>query len=266
MTNIVIGKNSLIGTEMQSRFSGPDWLFLSHDKALENLGWVNSATCVINFALSPALRTRAYSPAEDIDLKLAELIRDTQSRFIMMSSRLVYGDGDNLRETNPPKPATDYARNKLQTETALTTILQNRLTILRGANVFGHEYGRKSFFGMALGKLKNQGQIVFDMNPAVERDFIAVWHVADTIARIAAAPHPGIFNLGSGYGTPCRDIAAWLIEGYGTGEIITTSDAPRDAFFLDMSKSKATFGLPDITPAMIREDCRACGAALRSLP
>ena len=265
MTNVVIGKNSLIGAEMKSHFSTLDWLFLSHDEAFANTDWVAHSRCVINFALSPALRTGPYNADEDIDLKLATLIRDTPCRFIMMSSRLVYGGGNNLREQTLPKPETDYARNKLRTETSLAEILRDRLTILRGVNVFGHEYGRRSFFGMALSSLKEKNQITFDMNPDVKRDFISVWNLADAIGKIVASPQPGIFNLGSGYGTPCRDIARWIIEGYGTGKIVSTSTDQRDSFFVDMAKTKAAFNLPDITPTMMREDCNACGIALRGL-
>jgi nucleoside-diphosphate-sugar epimerase len=183
----------------------------------------------------------------------------------MMSSRTVYGpalfDGC-LRESDKPAPQTPYARNKLHIEQRLSDRLKDRLTILRGANVFGHEMGRKSFFGMALASLKSNRQIVFDMNPAVKRDFLAVWHVADALGHIAASPKPGLYNLGSGYGTACRDIASWIIKGYGNGKIISTNDDLRDDFYLDMTKTKTAFKLPVITPAMMRQDCIDCGKTL----
>lgn len=265
MTIVVTGKNSLIGREMQKRFQGPGWLFMSHDEALADTSWIHGATCIINFALSPNLRTRPYSSDDDIDLKLAHLIQNKTIHYIMMSSRLVYGAGGRLCETDTPTPHTIYAQNKLETEKNLTDILNDRLTILRGANVFGHEYGRKSFFGMALGNLHHKGQIIFDMNPDVERDFIAAWHVAKAIANIAIEPSPGIFNLGSGYGTRCRDIATWIIEGYGSGEIISSSPELRDEFYMDMTKTNATFDVDSITPEIMRGDCQSCGKALQEV-
>lgn len=264
MTIVVVGKNGLMGTEMQRHFSGTEWLFLSHSEALADTTWTKTARCLINFAFSPALRVNDYDENEDIDSRLASLTQP-HTHYIMMSSRTVYGPApidSCLRESDKPAPQTPYAHNKLHIEQRLTDQLKDRLTVLRGANVFGHEAGRKSFFGMALASLKNKGQIVFDMDPAVKRDFLAVWHVADALGRIAASPKPGLYNLGSGYGTPCRDIASWLIEGYGSGEMVSTSDELRDDFYLDMTKTKTAFKLPAVTPAMMRQDCVDCGRAL----
>lgn len=263
MTIVVVGKNSLMGKEMQAHSSTSGWLFLTHEESLVDTSWAEQAQCVINFALSPALRTAHYNADEDIDLKLASLIRKKQSHYIMMSSRMVYGSGGCLHETDIVHPQTIYAKNKRITECSLIDMLDDRLTILRGANVFGHEYGRKSFFGIALSNLRHKGLITFDMNPDVERDFIATWHVADAIVKIVAVPQSGIFNLGSGYGTKCRDIASWIIEGYGAGEIISTNNEMRDGFYLDMSKTKTHFDVSNITPLIMRKDCQICGAALK---
>lgn len=266
MTIVVVGKNSLMGTELQKRFPGSEWLHLSHKEALENLSWADKATCVINFAFSPVLRSRAYTEKEDIDFRLAQMA-GRQAHYIMMSSRTVYGTAisNKLIETDTPHPKTFYAQNKWHIEQNLTDFCADRLTILRGANVFGHEFGRTSFFGMALTNLKNMGQIVFDMAPAVKRDFIAAWHVADALALIARNPKAGLFNLGSGYGTACADIGSWIIEGYGSGDIISTNDERRDDFYLDMTKTKSVFGVADITPDMMRDDCRNCGETLKGI-
>ncbi len=267
MSIVVVGKNSMMGREMQRHFSGAEWLFLDHKQALSDQSWVNDARCVINFAFSPVLRHHEYDAAQDIDLKLARAM-NSQCHYIMVSSRAVYGPGisNRLFETNTPHPQTLYGQNKWHIEQQLHDLCGDRLTILRCANVFGHEYGRRSFLGMALTNLKNMGEIVFDMNPEVRRDFIAVWHVARTIGAIASAPKAGLYNLGSGYGTPCQDIASWVIKGYGKGVMISTSDERRDDFYLDMEKTQATFKIPAITRAMLEQDCFDCGAKLKGLP
>jgi len=266
MTIVVVGKNSMMGREMQKHYSEPDWLFLSHDEAFADTAWGKKARCVINFALSPAMRTAEYNPAEDIDLRLAQTI-PADTHYIMMSSRTVYGpapaDGC-LKEEHKPNPQTIYARNKLETESRLQDMHGDHLTILRGANVFGYEFGRRSFLGMALGNLKAKNEIIFDMNPLVKRDFISAQNVSRALGIMSTKPQNGIFNLGCGYGTACGEVAAWIIEGYGQGSVSSTSDEMRDAFYLDMSKAEAAFNLPAITPDTLKAECVACGQQLRS--
>lgn len=265
MSIVVVGKNSMMGREMQKHFSGNRWMYLSHTQAQADASWTDNARCVINFAFSPALRHHEYDADQDIDLKLARAM-NPQCHYIMVSSRAVYGPGvsNRLFETNTPHPQTLYGQNKWRIEQRLHEFCGDRLTVLRCANVFGDEYGRHSFFGMALTNLKNMGQVVFDMNPEVRRDFIAVWHVARAIGTIAQTPLTGLYNLGSGYGTPCQDIAEWIIKGYGKGEIVSTSDERRDDFYLDMEKTHAAFKLPLITRAMLAQDCFDCGAKLKA--
>lgn len=266
MSIVVVGKNSMMGREMQRHFSGAAWNFLDHVQAQNDLSWANDAQCVINFAFSPVLRHHEYDADQDIDLKLVRAM-NPDCHYIMVSSRAVYGPGvsNRLFETNTPRPQTLYGQNKWRIEQQLADVCGARLTALRCANVFGHEYGRRSFFGMALTNLKNMGQVVFDMNPEVRRDFIAVWHVVRAIGVMAQAPKAGLYNLGSGYGTSCQDIAAWIIKGYGKGEVVSTSAERRDDFYLDMEKTHATFKLPPITRTMLEQDCFDCGARLKGL-
>lgn len=266
MSIVVVGNNSMMGREMQRHFSGAGWIFLGHAQAQADLSWADDAQCVINFAFSPVLRHHEYDEAQDIDLALVRAMKP-QCHYIMISSRAVYGPSvsNRLFETNAPHPQTLYGQNKWRIERQLGDACGDRLTVLRCANVFGHEYGRRSFFGMALTNLKNMGQIVFDMNPEVRRDFIAVWYLVRAVGKIAQAPQAGLYNLGSGYGTPCQDIASWIIKGYGTGEIVSTGDERRDDFYLDMEKTNAAFKLPPVTRAMLEQDCFACGQKLKGL-
>lgn len=266
MTFVVVGKNSMMGREMQKHYSEPEWLFVSHDEAFANTEWKDRADCVINFALSPALRAAEYNPAEDVDNKLAQII-SADTHYIMMSSRTVYGpspQGRCITETDKPNPQTIYARNKLETENRLQDSHGGHLTILRGANVFSYEYGRRSFFGMALNGLKAHNEIVFDMNPLVKRDFISASNVCRALGLIMEKPQNGIFNLGCGYGTSCHDIASWIIEGYGQGLISSTSDEMRDEFCLDMKKTRAAFELPAFTSETLKTECVAIGEQLRN--
>lgn len=268
MTIVVTGKTSMIGQHLQKHAGTSSWRFLGHDEALQDKAWQKDCTCLINLAFSPALRLGEYAPENDIDSHLARSIRESQAHFIMMSSRTVYGPAPapdyKLIESMPPAPETMYAKNKLQIEKILVdTLGHNRVTLIRGANVFGHEAGRQSFFGIALSRLREKGEIYFDMNPDVRRDFLAVWHVANALVVIARNPEPGLYNLGSGFPTSCRDIAQWLIDGYGSGNIRSGGQEYKDPFYMDMTHTHSTYALPDITPDILKADCINCGKTLR---
>jgi len=188
--------------------------------------------------------------------------------YIMLSSRMVYGQGDRsfgLTEEQTPAPSNPYGISKLTVERSLESILApERLTILRLSNIFGFEKGRGSFFGRMMTSLADSKKIVFDMGADTQRDFLAVHRLADALAQIAARPVPGVFNIGAGFGAKCGDIAAWLIAGYGAGGLEVISPEIRDQFSLDVAKARKTWSLPAVTPALLCEDVTACGKMLRA--
>lgn len=260
MSIFVIGKNGLLGQSLKIH---KDWQFLSHTDAVGETSWIKNASCIINCAFSPALRTGPHQEDEDLDLKLARLVQEkSDCHYIMLSSRAVYGVSDVLVgwiENDTPTPISFYARNKLLIEHSLQNLLPNRLTILRLATMFGYELHRTSFFGLAMTGLKEHNTITLDMRPDVPRDFFPVWRFADAMRVIAGNPQAGIYNLGSGHGTQCGNIASWLIAGYGQGEIVSAKDY-KDPFYLNMGKTYAAWtGLHKTSTKDIREDTLLCG-------
>ncbi|HBR69908.1 MAG TPA: hypothetical protein DEA55_11090 [Rhodospirillaceae bacterium] len=268
MSVVVVGRSSFMAEEVRKK-APREWLFLSHKEAIENTAWADKARCIINFAFDPKLRTEGYNEPGDIDSRLARLIKNSSSHYIMLSSRMAYGPSVHadrgMREGDPASPVNPYGNSKLKVEKSLLEILgAERLTVLRMSNVFGFEPGRRSFLGMAQTRLAEEGKIVYDMSPLVSRDFIPVWRVADALFKIAAAPSPGVYNLGAGFGIQTGLIAEWLIEGYGAGELHVNKFSQADAFWLDMTKARRTFGLEAFTVEDLRTDFLECGRMLKS--
>lgn len=262
MTLIAVGKSSFLARAVAAK-NPPGWVFLSHEEALGNTAWTRDAGCVVNFAFSPRLRTENYMASEDIDSRLLAL---APAKYIMLSTRMVYGPADGtLDETHAAQPNTAYGANKLLVEQALQARAADRVTILRLSNIFGHEYGRSTFFGHALTTLKDKGEIAFDMNPDQQRDFLSVWRFADMLLTVTENPHAGVFNLGSGTGTACGDIARWLIEGYGAGKLVVNDSGKKDEFRLDTTKLRKAYDLPIVMTQDIKQDCIAVGKNLARL-
>jgi nucleoside-diphosphate-sugar epimerase len=267
----VVGKNSLIAGALRREEATGHWCFVGHEEALTGTQWLRDVDVVINCAFDPRLKTQAYEAEFDADLKIASLLRDRDEvRYVMLSSRLVYGvqtSDARLTESVMPQPDRPYGMAKLRTEQELLGALGERLTVLRLSNVFGAEYqaGRSNFFAIALRTLLEQGRIVLDMNPAVQRDFIPVESVARALIDISNTIRPGVFNIGAGHGTPTGHIAQWLIEGFGAGQVVVSNARDYDAFWLDIDRARQAFGFAGVPASEIREHCLRLGSDLRAL-
>ncbi|PCI99951.1 MAG: hypothetical protein COB14_05220 [Alphaproteobacteria bacterium] len=262
----VIGKNSFMARLIREKNIGKDWLWLSHNEAMDSDEWLDNTRCVINFSYAPDLRKNKYNAALDIDTKLAKRIQASDIHYIMLSSRMVYGTQDTplLTESLTPNPQNIYGANKHQIEQNLIEILgQPRVTILRLSNVFGFEPNRASFFGMALTKLAQENCITYDMSPFTKRDFLSTWRFGQDLEYIAQRPTGGIFNLGSGIGLETGRIAQWLIDGYGKGSLLIKDMSIRDIFWLNMQKTRDCFRLPDYTLHDLQQDCTLCGTLMK---
>lgn len=271
MTVAVIGKNSFLARALYKTAGAAQdtdgWRFLSHDEALADHGWTQGLRAVVNFAFAPQMSACGYDAALDVDTQLAQLVTGGAAHYVMISSRKVYGASARpvaLREDGPVHPDSPYGAAKLAIEASLEdTLGQERLSIIRPSNIFGVEPGRKTFFGMALTRLLDEGKIVYDFNPDVPRDFLSVWRFSADLMRILNAPQAGVFNLGAGFGTACGDIASWLMEGYGRGELVVADDVTKDAFWMDMTKTRAAYGLDAYSPEDQKADCLRVGKALK---
>lgn len=270
MTVLAVGVSSFVAKSVRARRDAADWAFVGHeDAAAGNFPDFpgGGPSCVVSFALDPRARAGEVTPETNLDARLAQRFRDSGAHYVMLSSRQVYGPAPEdgiLRETMPPAPVTPYGKAKLTIERSLVDLLgPDRVTILRIANVFGYEIGRRSFLGMALTRLREEGRIVYDMSPLTRRDFIPVARLAEALVGICAAPEGGIFNLGSGIGVETGLIAEGLAEGFGGGELLATDLTRRDEFRLHMGKMHDQWGIAPIYKDDIYADCVALGRRLK---
>jgi nucleoside-diphosphate-sugar epimerase len=187
----------------------------------------------------------------------------------MLSTRKVYSAEDRwgaTEETPAEGDETAYGRNKALTEKAVRAACGERLGIFRLSNVFGYEYShpvpRRSFLGQLLFSLKQKNVIFFDMHPSTQRDFIPVETCARLLAARAAEGYAGTLNLGSGFAIPCGDLASWVMEGFGGGELICDPMQVRDEFFLNMDQWRSRFPLA-VSEAELRDYCVALGRRLK---
>jgi dTDP-4-dehydrorhamnose reductase len=222
---------------------------------------------VVNFAFNPRLYREVYEPALDVDSKIAEKIAGRLFRYVLLSSRAVYGADAkwNAREVAETEGDSIYGMNRISVERAVTARLDPaRLTILRISNTIAYEFqpGRRdTFMSILLGTLRERGEVHFEMSPQTRRDFITDDYFCRVLRRLIEVGATGIFNVGCGFPVATGDIAGWIIEGFGNGRLIIGSDEVRDEFFLNTNRLRERVGVA-LSSEALRDRCREIGRRL----
>jgi nucleoside-diphosphate-sugar epimerase len=213
---LVIGKNSFIGSNFARWSKCAD--IISHTE-IDSVDFKNY-NAVVNCCISPDYRNSVYDEKNDIDFIVSKKAQKSNIRHVMISSRKVYGTSNELKtytEDSPINPVDFYSENKFITEEKIRNNLE-KYTILRGTNVFGNEYGRKSFMGFCLTQLKDNDKIIFNISGDIKRDFVHVDEVSRILKKVCSVGKNDTYNLSSGYGLTISDISKLLIAGKGSGE------------------------------------------------
>jgi nucleoside-diphosphate-sugar epimerase len=186
-----------------------------------------------------------------MDFIVAQKAQKSNSHYVMISTRKVYGISDELRsynETSEINPVDRYSENKFITEEKVRNELEY-YTILRGSNIFGNEYGRKTFMGFCLTQLKDTNRIIFTLSGNIKRDFIHIDDVSVALRQVCNIRRTGTYNLSSNYPMPISEIPKFLITGYGMGSFHDEGPIV-DQFVLDNYSLVRNFNL------IIRKDYR----------
>lgn len=259
----VIGKNSYLARHFLETKRNTDVVAISHE-AVSDLAF-SQTQCIVNFAYPSAYMTSPYDPANDFDRSLVDRIKHTDIHFITFSSRKVY---DAIcpcpwNENTSLAGQDEYGRNKVITEQYVREHLGDRHTILRLGNIIEQKPGRHTFLGIALDTLRKKGRIALNIHPATKRDFLPPENFVMALEKIIQQRPPGTYNLASGMETAVGDIAAWIIEGFGQGQISSSRDTQEDAFVLDVSSMESLIG-PICRRDDIRNACTESGRRLRN--
>ncbi|UES60270.1 sugar nucleotide-binding protein (plasmid) [Roseibium aggregatum] len=236
---IIFGKNSFLARGAIDAFQDCKLILLEH-REIEDIGFCESNSVVINFTCHPALENRPLKNQELTEFELVNIIRKTNFHVVQLSTRRVYGKFNcPVTEESELDPQSIGGYNKLKSEKLLqANIPPDRLTILRLGNIFGleNDIHRRTFFARALTSLAFDGRINLDIDPRSEKDFLPLHFFARAVDDIARIRPSGTFNLGAGFSTSVGDICSWLINGFGRGKLNISQGVLTDSFWLDCSK------------------------------
>lgn len=266
MRILVFGGNSLLARAFTaSAPSGAEVRIAGHAE-IDAPELLDGVDVVVNFARHPDDMRLPYDPARDVDRRLAKRVSPLAARYVMLSSRKAYAASAQWDATEDSALCGQdvYGANKVASEAAIRRLLPaDRLTVLRIGNVIGPERipGRRSFMGFMLNTLADTGEIVFDMSPFVSRDFVTVEHFAAQLGRIVELGLTGTYNLSSGTGIMCGELALAVIRGHGRGQLRIIDPRHADAFRLDVSRLVRETGLRQTADEIISY-CYNLGRAL----
>ena len=240
---LVVGENSFIGKHL-SNFD-----IVSY----RNLKYIDiyKYKTIINCALHPSYKISKYNKNFDVDFQVGEMAYNSGCHFIMISTSKIYGNNFILKkydENSEYLPYDYYSENKLITENKLLYNFGNKITILRGSNIFGYEYGRNSFLGFCMNQLINTGIIKYDICETIKRDFLFIEDATLIIEKVCEKKPIGVYNLSSNYGLEIGKVARGLINGYSSGGKFESINYKMDRqFILDNNKLKNTLNI-DVGP------------------
>jgi dTDP-4-dehydrorhamnose reductase len=263
---LIVGRNSFFARRFAAACTDLDIRHAAIDE-LERPEVCEGVGTIVNFAFDPRLYREPYAPALDVDRRIAEMIADLPLRYVLLSSRAVYGPAVrwNAREDAETVGDGVYGRNRVAVERAIRERLDpERLTILRIANTVAYELQpgrRETFMSILLGALRDRGEIRFEMSPRTRRDFITDTFFCSVLRRLVAQRANGVFNVGCGFPVATGDIADWVVEGYGSGRVVADPDTVRDEFFLNANRLHERIGMTQ-SPEALRDRCREIGRRL----
>jgi nucleoside-diphosphate-sugar epimerase len=223
---LVVGENSFIGKHL-TKFDRVSY------KNFDSVD-LKQYDVVVNCALNPLYKTHQYKEIDDVDWEVGRKSCDAGLHYVMLSTSKVYGNSKQLvyyTENSQVNPYDYHSENKLNTEFKLLSNFGNKITILRGSNIFGFEYGRNSFVGYCMTKLVNEGIIEFNITQTVRRDFLYIDTAVELIEKVCEIKPFGVYNLSSGYALPIGTVANSLIKGYNYGGQLKLTGWEKDRQF-----------------------------------
>ena len=175
---------------------------------------VSDSDVIINCSNSKNFFYKKYNLKNDRNLKIANIVKNYNITFYLLSTRQVYAQKLHLTEKSKLKPLNLYAKNCLYSEKNCRKILKKNLVILRLSNIFGYENGKKkksSLVSLIYKSLK-KNEINIDNNFYLLKDFLPIELLCIYIEKIISLNNLNIVNVGSGIPILVKDFILSIID------------------------------------------------------
>jgi len=195
----IVGYKSFIQSHLSNFLNKKYYVKKIKFKDLNN-NKLKSTDVIINCSNPKNFYEKKYSEKIDRNLKIANIIKNSKTKLVLLSTRQTYYPKLNLTEKSKLSPINIYAKNCIKSEKKCEKLLNNKLLILRLSNVIGYEIGKKkkaSLMSIIIKGLK-KNTIYFDNNYNLKKDFLPINFLCKYIEVLVQKDINGVFNVGSG--------------------------------------------------------------------
>ena len=176
---------------------------------------VSDRDIVVNFSFDNYFFKNKYTVNKDRDLKLLRLLKNKEILYIILSTRMVYKQRINLKETSLKRPLNTYARNKLIIEKRCSEIknIKSKILILRLSNIIGYEINRirSSLMSKIINGIKKKN-IQLDDSWNKKKDLMPVELFCKVLFNLIQKRVSGILNIGSGVSISLLELSKILLN------------------------------------------------------
>lgn len=215
MNVYLVGNKSFIQNYFYSSYKSKiNLIKITFNKFMSN-NRVLDGDVVINFSLDKNFFTKKYILNKDRDLKIIKLLKKKKILFVILSSRMVYKQRLNLKETSLKKPPNIYGKNKLIIENNCSKIknIKPKILILRLSNIIGYEINRiRSSLMSKIIQGININSIQLDNSYNKKRDFMPVELFCRVLFNLIKKRVYGIFNVGSGISISLLELSKIILN------------------------------------------------------
>ena len=211
---LIIGKRSFIGSNLFIFIKKKLKVKLISIESFKKLTSksLSKFSIIINCSINKNYVNKKYKLKNDYDLLVAKKIKNLKSKFVLISTRKVYKPKFNISEKGQLMPKCNYSKNKLKSERLAIKILDNRLLILRVANIVGQPKKNKrkihrTFSDIFFDQAK-KGYIYNNRNNY--KDFISIKKFCEIVFNLLKFNAYGIYNVSLGKKIYLNELVNWL--------------------------------------------------------
>ena len=244
---ILVGKESFIATYINKNIKNK--LSIHHVSLEKFLKMSTEAIKKFNFlcncTVNKKYQSNKYSSKNDFDLKIINKINKINIKYIFLSSRKIYKNGENLYENNKKTPIENYEKNKLITENFIKQTIPKNYIILRLSNIIAPPIKNKR--KVTINFIDNFFDY-FSSNKIIKynnyfKDFLSIEQFVLIFFQILKKNITGTYNVSLGKKIYIKELLKWLTKNKDHNFIPLKKFQNNDSFYLNNSKLKKKLGL-----------------------
>src|SRR6056300_2011326 len=143
---ILVGKNSFIGSNIYKNLNKKfQFKIYNFDNFINESNFVlNKFDYIVNCAINKDYVYRSYLEKNDFDYQICKKINNLTCKQVMISTRKVYKNKDNIKENDPKSKKNFYEKNKIITENKIKKLIPKKFLILRISNLIGVQINKNN--------------------------------------------------------------------------------------------------------------------------